>query len=334
MYVLLGISLALATFFALNLLASALVSLLWRITEPVANRWSARARAECLFAFRIAAPLVSLLVVAILFVPAYVGYEPHRTSEVVSKKLAAFAIISVLGLGFALWRAVRSAIATRKLARQWLRAAVSIRLPCIDIPTFRISHRFPIIAVVGTLRPRLFIAEQVLASLTEEELAAAIAHESGHLAARDNIKRAVLRGCRDLLTIVPSGRSLDRAWSESVECAADEHAARMSRDIALNLASALVRIARMVPVGVQIELPLATFLVGEETRGIKGRVRLLIEMASTGRSNGGAQRLRMETTGPAIGLLALFALVVAVATAPHVLLTVHAVIEDVVSLLS
>ena len=333
MYLLLGISLALATFYAFNVLASVMVSLSWRIAEPVANRWSARARAECLFAFRIAAPLLSLLVVATLFVPAYIGYEPHPTSEVVSKKLAAFAIVSVLGLSFAFWRAIRSAIATRKLAKQWLRAAVCIRLPFIDIPTFRIAHHFPIIAVVGTLRPRLYIAEQVLASLTEEELAAAIAHEGGHLAARDNFKRGILRGCRDLLTILPSGRSLDRAWSESVECAADEHAAQISPDIALNLASALVRIARMVPVGVQTELPLATFLVGEETRGIKGRVRRLIEMASAGRSNR-AHRPQLQTIAPALGLLGLFALVVAVATSPHVLLTVHAVIEDVVSLLS
>ena len=333
MYVLLGTCLALATFFALNVLASALISLFWRIAEPLTSRWSARARAECLFALRIAAPVLSFLVLATLFIPAYVGYEPYGTSEVVSKKLAAFAIVSFLGLGFASWRAVRSWIATRRLAKQWLHGAVSIQVPLVNIPTFRITHTFPIIAVVGTLRPRLFIAEQVLESLTEDELAAGIAHESGHLAARDNFKRALLRGCRDLLTIVPTGRSLDRAWSESVECAADEHAARVSPDVALNLASALVQIARMVPLGVRTELPLATFLVGEETRGIKVRVRRLIEIASAGRSNGG-ERLRVGTLLPAIGLVALFAFTLTLAANPHVLLAVHSAIEDVVSLLS
>ena len=333
MYVLLGTCLALATFFALNVLATAVISLLWRIAEPLARRWSARTRAECLFALRIAAPLLSLLVVATLFVPAYVGYEPYATSEVVSKKLAAFAIVAIVGLGFALWRAFRSWIATRRLAKQWLRAAVSIRLPLVNIPTYRILHTFPIIAVVGTLRPRLFIAEQVLKLLTDEELAAAIAHESGHLVARDNFKRALLRGCRDLLTFVPNGRSLDRAWSESVECAADEHAAQMSPDIALNLASALVRIARMVPVGVRTALPLATFLVGEETRGIKDRVRRLLEIASASRSNG-AHRLRVETIAPVVALIALFASTMAVASNPQLLLTVHSLVEHVVHFLS
>jgi Zn-dependent protease with chaperone function len=333
MYLLLGISLGLATFFAFNVLATGVVSLLWRIAQPLARRWSARARAECLFALRVAAPLFSLLIVVTLFVPAYVGYEPYGTSEIVSKKLAAFAIISIIGVGFALWRAVQSWMATRRLAKQWLRAAVSTRLPFIDIPTYRIAHAFPIIAVVGTLRPRLFIAEQVLESLTEEELVAAIAHEGGHLAARDNFKRALLRGCRDLLTIVPTGRSLDRAWSESVECAADEHAAQLSPDIALNLASALVRIARMVPVGVRTELPLAMFLVGEENRGIKVRVRRLVEIASGGRSNGGERR-HAGTVLPVVGMAALFTFTLAVATNPHVLLTVHSVIEGVVSFLS
>jgi beta-lactamase regulating signal transducer with metallopeptidase domain len=219
------------------------------------------------------------------------------------------------------------------LERQWLRAATITSLPLIKIPTYRIAHPFPIIAVVGTVRPRLFIAEQVLESLTEDELAAAIAHEGGHLAARDNFKRALLRACRDLLTIVPSGRSLDRAWSESVECAADEHAAQLSSDVALNLASALVRIARMVPVGVRTELPLATFLVGEETRGIKARVRRLLEIASASRSSR-MQRMRIGKVAPLLGLLAVSVSAVGVSTNPHVLLTVHSVVERVVSLLS
>jgi Zn-dependent protease with chaperone function len=333
MYKLLGICLALASFFALNVIASALISLMWRIAEPIARLWSARTRAECLFALRIAAPLLSLLSVALLFVPAYVGYEPHGTSEVVSSKLGALAAISFLGLGFAVWRAFRSWLATKKLERQWLRAATITSLPLIKIPTYRIAHPFPIIAVVGTVRPRLFIAEQVLESLTEDELAAAIAHEGGHLAARDNFKRALLRACRDLLTIVPSGRSLDRAWSESVECAADEHAAQLSSDVALNLASALVRIARMVPVGVRTELPLATFLVGEETRGIKARVRRLLEIASASRSSR-MQRMRIGKVAPLLGLLAVSVSAVGVSTNPHVLLTVHSVVERVVSLLS
>src|SRR2546427_9247838 len=102
MYKLLGICLALASLFALNVFASLLMSVAWRIARPITYCWSARTRAEILFTLRVGAPLLSLMVVGILLVPAYVSYEPHATSEVVSKKLAALAAISITGLAFAI----------------------------------------------------------------------------------------------------------------------------------------------------------------------------------------------------------------------------------------
>jgi hypothetical protein len=146
------------------------------------------------------------------------------------------------------------------------------------------------------------------------------------------LKRALLRACRDLLTIVPSGRSLDRAWSESVESAADEHAAQSSPDVALNLASALVRIARMVPVGARTELPLAAFLVGDETRGIKARVRRLLEIASSSQSPR-VNKFRFSAVVPLVALVSTTVLAATVAHA-HLLLTVHLLVERAVSLLS
>src|SRR6185295_11074886 len=118
-------------------------------------------------------------------------------------------------------------------------------------------YAFPLIAVVGTFRPRLFIAEHVLQSLSEGELIAAISHECGHLAAGDNFKRSLLRISRAGLLLVPCGRSLDRAWSEASESAADEHAAQESSTVAINLASALVRIAKMIPDGNSQVMPAA-----------------------------------------------------------------------------
>ncbi|MFN2578570.1 MAG: M48 family metalloprotease, partial [Pyrinomonadaceae bacterium] len=111
---------------------------------------------------------------------------------------------------------------TNQLTRKWLSQSERIDLPGIQIPALRITHPFPIIAIVGTFRPRLFIAREVLLSLNQEELAAAIAHECGHLSARDNLKRTLLRICRDTLLLVPFGRAVDRAWAECAESAADE----------------------------------------------------------------------------------------------------------------
>jgi hypothetical protein len=144
----------------------------------------------------------------------------------------------------------------------------------------------------------------------------------------------LLRVCGDLLMIVPCGRSLDRAWTEAVECAADEHAVQQSAETALNLASALVKIAKMVPVGARAAVPLAAFLVGvEETRGVKARVSRLLEIAS----NGYLRRVPNPTIArilPAASLCGLFLLAFVVANNPSVLLTVHNVIEHAVKVLS
>ncbi len=73
--------------------------------------------------------------------------------------------------------------------------------------------------------------------------------------ARDNLKRGFMRICRDVLLIIPSGRTLDRHWSAASETAADEHAAERGGDVALDLASALVKVARMIPAGARPAMP-------------------------------------------------------------------------------
>jgi Zn-dependent protease with chaperone function len=295
-------------------------------------RWSARTRAEVLFVLRIAPPVLALAAVGLFLLPAYFHYEPQATDEVVSAKLAGLAIVSAFGVIFAATRCGRAIWATRTLRKQWMAAATEISLPGVHVRTFRLVHSFPIIAVVGTIRPRLFIAERVLQSLSEEELAAAIGHEHGHLKARDNLKRGLLRACRDAL-MVPWGGSLDRSWSQMAEAAADEYAAQTSPQVALNLASALVRIARMVPSGPRAELPVASLLVGDETRGIKARVRRLIELASSNSSQRPGS-FEISRLAPVFLLAAAFVPAALLAGNAKVLLTVHVFMERVVLLLS
>jgi Zn-dependent protease with chaperone function len=334
-YELLGICLVLASLLTINAIASTVAAACSPLFRRALQGRSARTRAEILFGLRFGPTALALFSVTLFLVPSYLGYEPYKTSEIVSKKLAALAVLSAIGITLALWRAWSSWRATRALLREWLSGAVQIELSGTSIPTFRISNPFPIIAVVGIFRPRLFIAARVLETLSGEELRAAIAHERGHLAGHDNFKRALLRACRDALMIVPCGRTLDRAWAEAAECAADEYAAQQSPEIALNLASALVKIAKMVPVRARATVPLAAFLVGvEEAHGVKARVRRLLEIASHGSSR---VRLRNSQVGrilPASTLCGLVLFAVAVANSPHVLVSVHLVIERAVKLLS
>ena len=331
MFELLGICLALASFFAINMAAALGATLIWRLAERFASRWSAASRAQVVFALRLTPPILAAIGVGIFFLPSYLNYEPRTSSEVVGYKLAAFASLAIIGAALATWRAVRALIVTHKLRRGWLAASREISLQGVSVRSYQMAHSFPIIAVVGVFRPIIFIADQVLGTLTPEELAAALAHEYGHLNARDNFKRGLLRACRDVL-LIPVGQSLERAWSEAVESAADEFAAQQSSEVALNLASALVKIARLVPVGARAEMPLAAFFVGDETRGIKARVRRLLDIAA-GRVHTSVHRSRGRSVNYAT--IALAAVLVSLLAAnSHVLIAVHELVERVVYLLS
>jgi Zn-dependent protease with chaperone function len=330
MFELLGICLALASFFAINLAAAIVVTLVWRVAAQRASRWRAGSRAQFIFALRLTPSVLAAIGVGIFFLPAYLNYEPRTSSEVVGYKLAALALLAIIGAALAIGRAVSALIATHRLRRTWLAASKETSLRGVTVRSYQMAHSFPIIAVIGVIRPTIFIAEQVLATLTPAELSAAVAHEHGHLSARDNFKRGLLRACRDIL-LIPVGQSLERAWLESAESAADEFAAQTSSEVALNLASALVKIARLVPIGARAETPLAAFLVGDETRGIKARVRRLLEIAS-GCVDSPIHHFRTRAFHTTIVLAGV--LVALLATNSHVLITVHGLVERIVYLLS
>jgi Zn-dependent protease with chaperone function len=138
-----------------------------------------------------------------------------------------------------------------------------------------------VLAIVGVFRPRLFIAGQVLRGLETAELKASIDHELGHIAGRDNLKRVFLRLCGDLL-VFPFANSIDRTWSEASEIAADESAARSGNaNSALDLASAIVKIGKMVEKGSAYRLPAGAYLLEPHDSTLASRVRRLISLPDT-----------------------------------------------------
>jgi len=97
-YELLGISLVLAALLTINTFASLLTAAIWGFLRRPLRNCSARTRAEILFALRICPPVLALISVALFLVPSYVGYEPHSSGEIVSKKLGTLAIVSAAGV--------------------------------------------------------------------------------------------------------------------------------------------------------------------------------------------------------------------------------------------
>ncbi|MGH9930652.1 MAG: M56 family metallopeptidase [Pyrinomonadaceae bacterium] len=333
MFELLGLALLLAGLLTFNSIASLIIAALWRVAGRVTDNWTAAARARLLFSLRTLPALLAVLFVALLLVPAYLAYEPRHTSEDVSLKLGLLAFLSATGIAVSIFRGIATHRATANLTSDWLKQGKPIKIAGIDIAAYQIQHAFPLIGIVGFIRPRLFIASQVLELLTSAEITAAIAHENGHLVARDNLKRGLLRACRDALLIIPSGRLLDKSWSEASEEAADENAALQGNGVALDLASALVKIARIIPLGARPAMPAGVFLLGdEETKGIKSRVRRLIALATKDSRSGSRPQLLtgLSAWGPASILLVGF---VIAATNPSLLSKVHYLIEHAVFVL-
>lgn len=333
MYELLGICLALGALLIFNALASLIAVMLWQCIKRFTHRWSATTRANVLFAFRIFPPASAITCVLTLLIPAYIAHEPRTTTEVVSPTLAALAFLSVIGLALAIWRGFRTWYVTRRLVADWLHHAEPTSLKNISIPAYRINHRFPVVAVVGAIRPRLFIANQVFDTLSDEEIQAVVTHELGHLAAHDYLKRIMLRACRDVLVIVPCGRSLDRAWDESVEAAADEHAARIrGASGALDLAEAMIKISRAVPVGVKPTMPAGAFLIDEVGGSVVWRVRRLTELATI--NNVYQQRPKFFSSLIMwVFFSCLLVAITLIATNAHMSIWMHDAIERVVSVL-
>lgn len=331
-YYVLAACLALAVFFALNVLGSLLSAAVWFGLRRLARHWTATTRARVIFRLRVLPPVCALLFVAAFLLPAYLIYEPYPAPDNVGFALLAIAICSAFALAFASFRVVASWRATRRLKAAWLRRAEPASLGGVTIPAQVLRHPTPVIAVVGVLRPTLFIAEQVLGSLTQEELEVALAHENGHLIARDTLKRAVLNFCRDLTLLVGGARTLDRAWAEESERAADEYAASAGSVVALDLAAALIKIARLMPSGVKNVVPSGAYLLEGDGVGVASRVRRLTEMASARATHAGGES-RLSKAALTAGLCGLAAPALLIADW-EVLATVHALTERVVKLLA
>ncbi|HEV2885192.1 MAG TPA: hypothetical protein VGW36_10060 [Pyrinomonadaceae bacterium] len=331
MYLLLGIAILLAALLTFNSLASLLVSLSWRLLGRHTHNWAASAQARVLFLLRVLPVLASLAVMMFLIIPAYIEHEPRSTNEEVGYSLGFLAIASAAGILLAIVRGVASWRATVRLRSDWLSHARPIPIEGINVRCYRIEHNFPLIAIVGILRPRLFIASQVFEKLQPSEIAGAVQHEIGHLLARDNLKRGVLRACRDVLLIIPCGRSLDLDWSRASEIAADEHAARAKSGVALDLASALVKIARMIPSGARPAMPAGVFFMGEEPSAIRARVRRLVQLA--GAEHKPANNNLVSRIAIWFSIVACLATLSFLSTHSPILVSVHYFIEHAVHIL-
>lgn len=246
-FVLLAASAALATFAIVAAVGSAILAMTCGRLAVRLERFSAGSRAAVLFRLRLAPAVAAVIGGFGISLPVFVAFEPRDTNEPVSRTLVAIGCAGAAVLVAATLRAFAAWRRTERVSRDWQQRGRRLEARSLGslLPVFAIDAASPTVAVIGIVRPVLFVAERVLAVCSVDEVRAMIAHECAHVAARDNLKRLMMRACPDLLS---RHAGVAREWVAAAEEAADAAAAGSHRGRALDLAQALIRVARLAPV--------------------------------------------------------------------------------------
>lgn len=162
----------------------------------------------------------------------HLGFDGHKIGD------AAVVIPAAVLAASLLWVAFGIARATRSVSRMLRRAVVG------PGPEDSLILEGPevILAAAGIARPRVVVSAGALMTLDDEELAAGLAHERGHIAHRH---RFILLGaelCRGLARFLPGTRQAMRELVFHLERDADQWAISRRHD-PLALASAICKAA-------------------------------------------------------------------------------------------
>lgn len=275
LFLLHGTTLALVCFLVVNAVATLLVfAVAARLTQQDRVRTP-----RFWLGLRLLPAAASLGLVAAVFLPSYWTYEPRDYSEGFDLTLAAAALVAFVVVVSAIARGAAAWVRAAHRAQTWQQMAHPLVLVGTSMPAFEIDADAPIVALVGVVRPRLFMTRSVVGALTDEELAASVAHELGHWRALDNLKRLAMRAAPDFLALTSVARDLERRWASASEHLADRGACDrvdvVDRGRArCALASAIVKVARMTPPMAPTAEPISTLVDGGD---IASRVRSLLD---------------------------------------------------------
>jgi Zn-dependent protease with chaperone function len=302
MFALRGIAVSLAFFVVLYCLLSALAAVAWRFLRLFQAR--EKSLANLLFAFRVL-PLVASVVITFAFVvPSFDMLEPRAIDEGMGAMPLALGICALMLIACGCFRVIAAQTETTRVVKRWLDGAQLMDAAAgAQTMTFCARREAPPLTLIGVRRPRVLVSESTVALLSHDELQIALKHELAHMQSRDNLKKLIFRFCP-----FPGMAKLESAWSQTAELAADD-AAVSDMDDAVDLAAALVKLSRLIPVEAA---PVCT--VGFITGSLTARVARLLAWDASKPSRG---RIRswyaippivavllcvMMTYGPALAL--------------------------------
>lgn len=235
-----GLVVALAFFAVVYCSLSTLVVVAWqgaerlRMNERTRERFGTQA-AGLLFGLRIFSFATAGVVTAFFTFPSFWMMERRSLDEDGGTFILAACALVIVAAG--LFRLLRDRSRTTRALREWLLRSWNpeseVAKPALDA-----ASGAPALILSGVLRPRIMVSDAAAQVLSADELRAAMRHELGHRRSLDNLKKVLISA-----TPFPGMRSLDGAWRDAAELAADD-AAVGNRQDALDLAAALIKLSR------------------------------------------------------------------------------------------
>ncbi len=278
MSALLRIAVSLDWFLLVYCLLSMLIETVWRPLRPL--HVAQQSVAKILFGLRIFPLAASLIITFALVVPSFQLMEPLPVNQSLSTIPIALGLGALLLIACGFLRAMAAQTRTTRAVTCWLEGARPLKVNDDSTVTLQSGPESPPLIVVGFHHPRVLVSESTVALLTPDELRMALKHEHEHMKARDNLKRLIFAFCP-----FPGMANLESAWSRAAELSADDAAVSNQGD-ALDLAAALVKLSRLVPVKVPPVFS-TSFVAGSITE----RVACLLDWNEASKS----RRVRIRT---------------------------------------
>jgi len=237
MFVLREIAISLTFFVLLYCCLSLAVVFGWRRLKML--RLSQKSLADILFLARILPMLGSVSFTCAFVIPSFQLLEPRGIDEDTGILPVALGVTAIVLIALGCYRVFQAQISTARIVAEWLADAQPHQSGSYTVCS---RPDVPPLTLVGLRNPRVLISDLTVGLLTEDEMGTALRHERAHISSCDNLKKLILQFCP-----FPSMAQLESAWAEATELAADDAAVSDAND-AVDLAAALVKLSRLVPI--------------------------------------------------------------------------------------
>jgi Zn-dependent protease with chaperone function len=241
-------------------------------------------RPTAILAFRLAPVVLSFLVLTGTLLPAWWRFEPNDTGETASLGLLFAAFLAALPIVVGVGRAISMFARTRVRLQAWRDQMSQTSTKKGPFEFVEVRSEDLAFCVGGYLRPTIYASTQIMESLAPEEFSAALAHEISHASTRDPLRLLWMAACPDFLQLLGLDRAWRRAFATASEFAADARASHGDPEVALDLASALLKVARLKsfkPMSVELPADVAVSSAFSSRVEIEARVQALANPESS-----------------------------------------------------